>query len=151
MRARIVQPLIALLTLVALLPVFWVALTLSLGQHKREERVKVEGKEELQLITTSVDYFREDDFWRPVYVMIGIVALMGIMYYVSASQRKWIPALIGVVTAIGFCLFGQKLWPKGDLTVFLHGMGTITMAFIAFGLVWGALYFSQWFANRQTT
>ncbi len=147
---RFIQPLIALVTLLSLLPVLWFGFTLSLGQHKLEQRVKVEGKEELQLVTTSVSYIQDDDFWKPIYLVVGIAVLLAVMYYVSVSRRKWIPALIGVVAALVFCGFGQQLRPKnGNPTFFMHGLGTIMVAAVALGLIWGALAFNRWFDNRS--
>lgn len=147
---RFIQPLIALVTLLSLLPVLWYGFTLSLGQHKLEQRVKVEGKEELQLITTSVSYIRDDDFWKPIYIVVSLAAVLAVMYYVSASRRKWIPALIGVAATLVACGFGQKLLPKNsNPTFFLHGLGTIMVAAVALGLIWGALAFNRWFDNRS--
>lgn len=148
MRYRLAQAAVACITLVLLAPILYFTYVFALGQYKYQEKVKVDGKEEL--VAKSVSYFREGDFWRPVQFMVILLIMVGIMFFVSSKKSRLVPgALVGVAAMISFCFVGQKLWPKGDLEVFLHGFGTISLVLTAFGVTYGAVYFGGWLTARN--
>ncbi|HVI69675.1 MAG TPA: hypothetical protein VM581_04420 [Magnetospirillaceae bacterium] len=150
MRYRIAQAVLTGITLLLLAPVAYFGFVLALGKHKYQEKVKVGDKAEI--VDKSISYFREGDFWRPVWIVVAILLVVLVMFYVSHKKSRLVPgAILGTIVVLAACIFGQKLWPKGDPVVFLHGLGAIALALAACLVVFGAVIGGEMIANRKIT